>query len=229
MNLVSPTAGAIGLILLAALTSILAVVEARRYSERSARAHLFWTVGLVMVAVSLVVEAVFFYGTWSSVLAQTYFFLVAVLVGLLSMGSAELLFSVRAKWAYGAYMVGMMATVGFLSFSEPIDSSILSGGVVTGNPPIAVVIASTMLTVPAAAIMIYGSVRSAFQLRQWRLLSLAAGILVISAAGGLYIVSVPITLYFAEFVGVFLLYVGFGGFPIGSATRRPSASPNTSG
>jgi len=223
---ISPDAGTVSLVLLAALTTILAAVEARRYAQRSTRAHLFWTAGLALVVVTLLIEAVFYFGTWSAPLAQSYFFLVAILVGLLSLGSAELLLPMRARWAYAAYMVALMGVVGFYSFTEPVDASILSGGVVTGNPPLDVVVASTLLTVPAAALMVVGSVRSALQSRQWRLLSLAAGIVVISAAGGLYIVAVPITLYFAEFLGVFLIYVGFGGYPIGAAVRRAAAAPS---
>lgn len=225
---VSPDAGTVSLILLAALTCILAVVEARRYAARYVRAHLYWCAGLALVAASLLIEAVFYYGLWSPVLAQSYFFLVAVLVGLLSLGSAELLFPLRARIVYAAYTVAMMVAVGVYSFTRPIDVSILNGGVVTGNPSLEVVITSTLLTVPAAAVMVIGSVRSALQTRQWRLLSLAAGILVISAAGGLYVVSIPITLYFAEFVGVFLIYVGFGGFPLGSAHRRAASAPTGS-
>jgi hypothetical protein len=225
----SSNAGTISLLLLAALTAILAGVEVRRYRSRGGRAHLYWAGGLSLVAFTLAIEAVFYYGTWSTVLAQSYFFLVALLVGLLSLGSAELLLGPRARLTYGAYVALMSLAVAVFSFTEPIDSSILTGGVVTGNPPLDVVITSTLLTVPAAAVMVVGSVRSALKLRQWRLLSLAAGILVISAAGGLYIVSVPITLYFAEFVGVFLIYVGFGGFPIGAAHPRTATRPTGTG
>ncbi|MGA7861778.1 MAG: hypothetical protein WCB19_07975, partial [Thermoplasmata archaeon] len=60
-----------------------------------------------------------------------------------------------------------------------------------------------------------------YRKRVWRLAYIAAGILVISAAGGLYIVSVPVTLYYAEFIGVLLLYIGFGGVRP-STLRRPA-------
>jgi len=225
MMIVAPLAGSLALVVLAALTLLLAGVEARRYRERGLRAHLFWSAGLALVVVTILFEAVFYFGVWSEPLAQSYLFLVAVLVGLLSLGSAELLLPERARPIYAAYVVATSALVGYLSFTQSVSPTILSDGVFTGNPTLAVILASSLVTVPAAAVMVVGSLKSAFKLKLWRLLYVTAGILVISAAGTLYIVSVPITLYFAEFVGVLLLFVGFGGLPARSPTGSTAASP----
>jgi hypothetical protein len=220
MSDLPPLVGALALSVLAVLTVVLMVVEARRYVQRRMRPHLFWSVGLALVVVSLAIEAIFYAGGWSVPAAQSYFFLVALLVGVLSLGSAELLLPHQYRAPYAVYVAVLSAVTAYLCFVDPIGRGVLSGGVVTGNPSLGVLVASSCVTVPAAAIMVIGSIRSALQLRQWRLLYVAAGILVISAAGALYIVSIPITLYFAEFVGVFLLFVGFGGLPSRHASAR---------
>ncbi|HEY6239046.1 MAG TPA: hypothetical protein VIZ68_07680 [Thermoplasmata archaeon] len=224
MTILTPLAGALALVVLSVLTLLLAAVEARRFAARGGRAHLYWSAGLGLVVVTILFEAVFYSGAWSELLAQSYLFLVAVLVGLLSLGSAELLLPARARPIYAGYVAVTCAIVGYFSLTQPVAPSILSDGVFTGNPSLAVILASSLVTLPAAAVMVIGSLRSAVKLRQWRLLYVTAGILVISAAGTLYIVSVPITLYFAEFVGVLLLFIGFGGLPARSAARSPAPS-----
>jgi len=146
---------------------------------------------------------------------------VALLVGLLSFGSAEN--GLPAKWrrVYMAYVGVATAVVGYFCLVDPVSGSVLSQGVVTGNPSLGIVLSSTALTVPAATLMAGLALLGVYRKRVWRLAFIAAGILVISAAGGLYIVSIPVTLYYAEFIGVFLLYIGFGGVRP-STLRRPT-------
>ena len=44
------------------------------------------------------------------------------------------------------------------------------------------------------------------------MLSIIAGVVVVSIAGGLYIAAVPVFLYYSEFVGIILLWFGFFSF-----------------
>ncbi len=199
------------LVVLAAIALLLAVSEFRRYQSQGLRAHLFWSAGLALVTVTLLEEAAFLAGWWSPVLIQSYLFLVAFLVGLLSLGSAEGALRGSARTVYTGFVGVASALVALTCLLEPASSAILNGGIVTGNPPRGIVLASTLLTVPAAALMAVGALVAARRERRWRLAWIAAGIIVISIAGALYIVSVPETLYYAEFVGVVLLYFGFGG------------------
>ena len=213
---------------LALLAALLGVVEWRRYSAQGARSHLYWAVGLLLVFFTLFEEVIFYAGYWTSGLLSSYFFLVALLVGILSFGSAEN--GLPAKWrrVYMAYVTGATAVTAFFCLTTTVSGSVLSQGVVTGNPSLGIVLSSTALTVPAAALMAGLALLGVYRNRVWRLAYIAAGILVISAAGGLYIVSVPVTLYYAEFIGVFLLYVGFGGVRP-SALRRPAPASSSSG
>ena len=79
----------ISLGVLGLLAALLGVVEWRRFRAQGARAHLYWSIGLFLVFFTLIEEVVFYAGYWTSALLGSYFFLVALLVGLLSFGSAE--------------------------------------------------------------------------------------------------------------------------------------------
>lgn len=206
------------------LSALLAVVEWRRYRAQGSRAHLYWSVGLFLVFFTLVEEAVFYQGYWSSLLLGSYFFLVALLVGVLSFGSAEN--GLPAPWRrlYMAYVAAAAVVVGYFCVIDPVPESVLIQGVVAGNPSLGIVLSSTALTVPAATLMAGLALLGVYRKRVWRLAYIAAGILVISAAGGLYIVSIPVTLYYAEFIGVVLLYLGFGGVRP-TALRRLAPTP----
>jgi hypothetical protein len=210
------------------LAALLGVMEWQRYARQKARAHLYWSVGLALVFVTLIEEAVFYFGYQTSLLLGSYFFLVALLVGILSWGSAESGLSAKWRRVYMAYTVVAIGVVGFFCLINPVSGSVLSQGIVTGNPSLGIILSSTALTVPAAALMAGLALLGVYRSRVWRLASIAAGILVISAAGGLYIVSIPVTLYYAEFIGVVLLYVGFGGVRP-SGFRRPSPAATGGG
>ena len=218
----------ISLGVLGLLAATLGVVEWRRFKVQGARSHLYWSIGLVLVFFTLFEEALFFAGVWTSGLLSSYFFLVALLVGILSFGSAEN--GLPAKWrrVYMAYITLATAAVAFFCLTSPVSGAVLSQGIVTGNPSLGVILSSTALTVPAATLMAGLALLGVYRHRVWRLAYIAAGILVISAAGGLYIVSIPVTLYYAEFIGVFLLYVGFGGVRP-SALRRPAPASASGG
>lgn len=196
---------------LAMVALLLALAEFRRYQSQRIRPHLYWALGLVLVTATLLEEAVFAVGVWNSAIVQSYLFIVALLVGVLSLGSAEANLTGRWRTAYFGYIGAMAAAVALFCAIEPPAPDILSGGILVGNPPLGVVVTSTLLTVPASILMAGTSLLAAKRLRRWRLASIAAGIIVISIAGALYIVSVPETLYYAEFAGVVLLFFGFGG------------------
>ncbi|MCI4352768.1 MAG: hypothetical protein L3K14_05190 [Thermoplasmata archaeon] len=205
------------------LAATLGVVEWRRFRVQGARSHLYWAVGLVLVFFTLFEEALFYAGIWTSALLSSYFFLVALLVGILSLGSAESGLPPNWRRVYTAYIALTTVVVGFFCATSPVGGGVLSQGIVTGNPSLGVILSSTALTVPAATLMAGLALLGVYRRRVWRLGYIAAGILVISAAGGLYIVSIPVTLYYAEFIGVFLLYVGFGGVRP-SSLRQPASA-----
>ncbi|MHB8352636.1 MAG: hypothetical protein ACYDFT_08145 [Thermoplasmata archaeon] len=182
--------------------------------------------GLLLTGITIAEEAVVYGGFLASILLQTYFFLVALLVGILSLGSASLSFRPRAFRLYGLYVIALALVTATIAFASPIPGSVVSQGVITGSPGLPLIISSSLLTFPAAAIMAATSLLGAWRTHRWNLIYIFAGILVISGAGSLYIASMPVTLYYAEFVGVVLLFLGFVRIPAVTAISTPIAAPN---
>jgi hypothetical protein len=218
----------VSIVLLSVLTIFLTILVASRFARTRGLPHLFWAIGLALVGATLAEEVLLYEGVWSQPLIQSYLFLIAVLVGILSVGSIETLSSVRIRRGYEAYVAATSVLLGLIAFTTPIEPSILTGGVVTGNPPVATLLASILLTVPGAGVLLVTSLNGAFRLRKWSLLYITAGTAVITAAGGLYVVSIPVTLYYAEFLGVFLLFLGFVS-PLRAPAPAPAPAPTAQG
>lgn len=216
----------VSLAVLAGLTFLLVAQMLRRYSAHRRPPDLYWSIGLLLTGITLAEEAVVYAGFFPTVLLQTYFFLVALLVGILSLGSASLSFSPRSFGIYSAYAIGMSLVTAVVAFSFPIPGSVVIQGVITGNPGLALIIVSSLLTFPAATLMAATSLLGAWHTHRWNLIYILAGILVISGAGSLYIVAVPVTLYYAEYIGVVLLFLGFTRVSFGSPTPVPHPAPH---
>ncbi len=216
----------VSLATLTAAAGVLGAFELIRYRRTHRRAHLYWSIGLWMATVSVAQEAVFAAGLWSSVLMASYLVLVAILVPILSLGSLE----ARGGWsglrAYRIYLAGAAASLFVAAALAPVSSSILQDGIVTGNPPDGILVGSILLTVPSSILVAYLALLGALKGGRRRLLFIAAGVVVISFAGVLYIVSIPVTLYYAEFIGFVLLFLGFGT-PLGVSSPRSSPTPSS--
>jgi len=196
----------------------------RRYLEDRQTCHLYWGVGLALIAFTMAQEAVFYLGVWSTPFAQAYLVLVALLVGILSLGTAELSlrgWMHRLWFEFIALAGAAMIVVGIL---YPPARSIVVSGVVTGLPPTPVLIMSSIVTFPATLLLVGASGYGAFWQKRYHLLFIASGTAVIAAAGSLYIASFPLSLYYAEFAGTVLLFFGFVRLPILSPRTIPVAA-----
>jgi hypothetical protein len=220
------TAIAASLGVLSAVAFLLAMLVFLRYYRERQACHLYWSVGLFLVFVTLAEEAVLDLGIWSQPLIQSYLILVAVLVGILSLGSAELSLPGRWRALWFGYIGVMSAALVVLGLMVSVPSSIVVNGVVSGLPPPSVDVLSSLITVPGAVLLIVSSLYGAIRRHRLNLLYIALGTGVISAAGALYLVSLPVTLYYAEFVGVVLLFLGFVKIPR-LARPRPQPGPTT--
>ena len=209
------------LAVLAALAGALTAIVALRWRRLRRPAELYWWIGLALVTATLAEEAGVVGGWDPMALLQSYFFLVALLVGVLSLGSASLALSGRARSAYFAYILLTSALTGVVAFLLPVGGSVVTGGVITGFPGLELTVASSLVTFPAATLMAVTSLHGAFVRKRWNLLYIGLGIVIISAAGSLYIASFPAALYYAEFVGVLLLFLGF--------IRLPAPAPASMG
>ena len=216
---------AASLVVLSAIALALAVLVLRRYFAERRPCYLYWGAGLFLFFVTLVEEAALDFGVWSQPLIQSYLVLVAVLVGVLSLGSAELSLAPRWRWPYFGYIAATSVALAVLGFTVTISTSIMTDGVVAGLPPTSIDLVSSLITFPAAVLLIVSSLYGAVKQHRLNLLYIAVGTGVISAAGTLYLVSFPATLYYAEFVGILLLFLGFVKVPRLTAPTVEQATP----
>jgi len=204
---------------------VLAGLVLARYRRTGRRWHLFWGIGVFLVFVTLAEESALDAGLWSQWLIRSYLVLVAVLVGILSAGSAEM--SLRGWWRRGwfGYVAASSLACAVVGALTPISSTIMFQGVVWGLPPTDVVVISSVVTVPSALLLIVTSLYGAVRERRLQLLYITAGTAVFSLAGSLYIASFPAAMVYAEFAATLLLFVGFvrvGDRP----ARAPSPAPS---
>ena len=199
-------AGSAALIL--ALTVVLAALITRRYASSRQVQYAFWGTGLWLFAFGVLLEVLFALGVYSDAMAVLYFLSVALLVEFLAMGSVSMTKNRKAKYAYASYSALAGIAVLYSLISSHLGDVVISH-VVFGVLPLSVVVASSAATFPAAAILIALAALSFVKRRSSKMLSIIAGVVVVSVAGTLYIAEFPAFLYYSEFIGILLLWLGF--------------------
>ncbi|MGP6207406.1 hypothetical protein ACNF42_05190 [Cuniculiplasma sp. SKW3] len=211
---------------------ILTLILAFLISTNAVRTHkapfLFWSAGLWIFAISVLIETVFSAGIINSILMDSYLFLVAILVELLALGSVYLLGNVNLMKGYTIYSIVSDIILGISLLITPLPNMIITG-VVAGVLPLLVVITSSIVTFPAAALLIIISYVSYRKKADRKLISIILGVIVVSIAGTLYIAAFPAFLYYAEFTGIVLLWLGFVDFSkIFSGNKQQNMQKNVS-
>ncbi len=191
----------------------LTLIISANYIKKRQSNLLSWTAGLWVFTISVALEVVFSLGYETGFLIKSYLILVAILVELLALGSVLLLKKRKFTLYYGIFMV---LSTAFILYSAAVSSigDIITHGVVFGVIPILISVSSIIITFPAAIILILISGISYKKTRNPKLLSIIVGVIVVSVAGTLYIVEFPAFLYYAEFVGILLLWIGFVDFSV---------------
>jgi hypothetical protein len=198
-------------VVISVLTVVLAAYLTKAYLKRRTTNYLFWALGLWVFAVSTVLEIVYAAGTYNAPLIDAYLVLVVILVELLALGSIT---SVKRSWIRKAYYAYVVAITLFTAYSVIATNSgkLLRDYVVAANPPLLVIVASSLATFPAAIVLIVMAIKGYLATKNVKLLSIIAGVIIVSIAGTLYIVSFPAFLYISEFLGILLLWFGFFSF-----------------
>ncbi len=219
---------------LAALSSVLALLSARgflRFARERDSHQVLWAVGLGFGAAATVLELVAYLGFVTVWLLQAYVFFSAAIVGVLSLGSVRAFRRPRLARAYGAYTGAAIALVALVTFATPLSTSMVVGGVIARNPPVLLLVLSSLVTVPATVVLLGACVLSLRRAFRWKGLLLLAGASVLGAGGAFYLAAFPVMLYYAEFVGILLLFLGLVDLsrfalasPLGSAGSRTKAS-----
>ncbi|MEM0128461.1 MAG: hypothetical protein QXO03_05200 [Thermoplasmatales archaeon] len=203
------------------LSVVLATLLTQNAVKKRGLSYAFWSVGMWLFSIGVALEIAFSAGVFNSVLIDGYTLIVAMLVGFLALGSMSL---THRKTTFRLYALYFAFSTAFLVVSLTIThiGNIIVGGVVYGALPLLVVISSSVVTFPAAVILIVVSLVSYRRSRDWKLLSIVAGVIVVSIAGTLYVAAFPSFLYIAEFIGILLLWIGFVDFRYISNSRGVS-------
>ena len=112
---------------------------------------------------------------------------------------------IEALFAAGIY--GAQLAKFYLAYSS--IGNIVSNYIVYGVLPLPVVVASSIATFPASLVIIATALLSYLKTRSRKMLSIILGVIIVSIAGTLYIVQFPVLLYYAEALGIVLLWIGF--------------------
>jgi hypothetical protein len=214
---------AISLLGLTVLLVILTVRAVARFFETKSRPQLMWGGGLGLAAAAMAVESVVYFGVVSSGILQTYVFLSAAIVGILSLGATRVLRSPRLENVYTAYTLAACGVVAAACAVTTLPTSMVTSGIITGNPPLMLILLSSFVTVPATVVLLTATFLSLRRSHRWQTLLMAAGALILGAGGTLYIASFPIALYYAEFLGILLLFLGL--VSLQSSSTAPAAAP----
>lgn len=210
---------------LALLGVALAYVAVRAYvkfvSLRS-MPQLMWGTGLAFGSAAMAVETVVYFGYVSVPLLQAYVFFSAAIVGVLSLGATRVLRNARFEAIYLWYTIAGCVAVAVASFLTPLSLSMVSQGVIAQDPPVLLLVLSTLVTGPATVVLVGSAIQGLRRSRRWQTLLMVAGALVLGGGGTLYIASFPVALYYAEFIGIGLLFLGLVSLP----TTAPASASN---
>lgn len=210
----------ISLWFLCALLVVLFARSVRKFLGSRSRAEVMWGGGLLLAAIAMAVEAFVYLGVVTTFLLQLYVFTSAAIVGVLSLGATRVLRRPLLENAYTAYTAVAVTLVAVFSFVTPVSSAMVTGGIITGNPPLLLLVLSTLVTGPATIVLLTASAVSLRRSRKWQTLLMIGGALILGAGGTLYIASFPVALYYAEFLGIVLLFFGLISLP--AAAPRPA-------
>ncbi|MGC8608405.1 MAG: hypothetical protein ACP5UV_00870 [Thermoplasmata archaeon] len=197
----------ISTVLIFILSTVLSIFLTADYLRKKNLSFLFWAAGLWAFSLAVLLEILFSAGIFSQPMIKLYLFLVAELVLMLSLGSLSL-FNSRYAFYYYMYASAVTAYV-IIALLLCRVGYIISNYVVYGPLPLQVVISSSLVTFPAAVIIVLIAAISFMKKRDKKMISIIAGVIIVSIAGTLYIASFPAFLYYAEFIGILLLWAGF--------------------
>ncbi len=203
---------AVSLGMLSGVLGSLSARGVRRFLSARDPHQLMWAVGLSLATAATVVELAAYVGIVSSLLLQAYVFFSAAIVGVLSLGTLRAFHRELWKRAYLGYALASLALVAVVSFTTPLPTSMVRDGVISGNPPLSLLVLSSLVTVPATVVLLTACALSLRRNFRWKGLCMLGGAAVLGAGGAFYIASFPVMLYYAEFVGIVLLFFGLVDF-----------------
>jgi len=198
----------ISTIIIFLLSAGLTFLILRKYLKTRKLNLFYWSSGLVVFTLAVLLEILMANKIYSRLIIDIYLFLVAILVQFLALGSFALYNNKRFLSYY--YIYSILATIFIIAtlVFEPVGD-IIKMHIVYGVLPLGVTISSSFVTFPAAFFIILIAAISYKKFKNKKLLSIIAGVIIVAIAGTLYIAAIPVFLYYAEFIGILLLWIGF--------------------
>ena len=217
----------------AVLGTVFTVLVFIQYIRRKQLHQLAWSIGLLFYAVAAYMEAYSEYtGTWIPGVYRVYIVLAASLVGFLGLGSLYLV-SRKKLWGhlFFVYTLVMLGVFFYGTFTYPLVEENLIAGITVGGAGLGDSgtfprICSLFFNIPGTLFLLGGAiysivifaVKKTFKYRMWANVYIAAGTIVIAAAGSMARAGSSVGLYPAEMVGAALLLAGF--LKAGTLTRK---------
>ncbi len=193
----------------------------RQYIERRKPHQLAWTVGLLFYSVAAVMESYSEIARyWNPDVYRIYYVLAATLVAFLGLGTVYLIFK-RRLWGhlFLAFILFTLAAFLYRALTADLITANLAPGITVGGGamPDNVRVFSWFYTIPGTVFLLGGAIYSVIRFaakkeyayRMWANVIIAAGTIVIAAAGGMARAGQSVGLYPAEMVGAALLLWGF--------------------
>jgi hypothetical protein len=158
------------------------------------------------------IEILFAFGAYSGFLGNSYMLFVALIVEFLALGSINMVKRLLIRKTYYIFCVISTIFLIYVIIISPNIPIVNNARIAFTVTSLLVSIASSIITFPAAAILVIVAALSYKRTRNVKMLSIIAGVIVVSIAGGLYIEAIPAFLYYSEFIGIVLLWLGFFNF-----------------
>jgi len=204
--------------------TVFTVLLIRQYLARRGPHQLVWAIGFFIYAAAAFMEAYSEYiGGWGQTLYRIYIVMAASLVGFLGLGAAYLILR-RAIWGRIFLIYLLAATAVFLvgTFTHPLVEGNLAAGITVGGKGLGASgtfprFMSMFLNIPGTIFLLGGAVfsivrfaaKKEYRYRVWANVLIAAGTVVIAAAGSRARMGQTAGLYPAEMIGAALLLWGF--------------------
>lgn len=197
------------------LSLLLSIVMGRKAFRSRTLSLASWFSGMVVFTISVGLEVLFALNLFDTLSLKVYLLLVSLIVELLALGSVALFHRSFLTKTYAVYMTASTLALIYSLYESTLGTMIVNH-VFFGPLPLSVTVFSSVITFPAAAIIV---IKAAIDLKRkvsLNLVSIIIGVVVVSVAGTLYIAGFPSFLYLAEFIGIFLLWLGFVKLPLKS-------------
>lgn len=193
------------------LSSVLSAYLTKSYFIRKQKNYLYWSIGMWCFALSDLFEVLFAFGIYNQIMAKVYLFLIALLVVPLAIGSLELIRRNMIKNTYIVYSIITLLILAYYTFTAKVGN-IVTNSVINGNIPLSVIMWSSFITFPALVAIVAIAVLSYIRTKRKKVLFIILGMVLFAVGGMLYVASFPASIYYTEFIGLVMLWLGFFDF-----------------